>query len=448
MTRLRKMMAVCLVLVMGMAMVFANGAGETSGTTTIRVLNYIDMSEPNSANEISMVWDKFAQEHPEITVIREDLFNEPFHQKVEAYVASGNLPDVIYMWPGGRSTSLQTTHSVKDLMPFLEKDGLVDDYNPATLAPQTAGYLAELPNGLTSSHMMFVNTKVLKDNGLSIPKTYEELKAMVPVLNAKGIEVVGMANMDSWVMQSCLFSLVVGRLGGADWYDRLAAGEIQFTDDWFVKSLELIDDMYKSNVINRNTLQIGYGSNRGDFANGKAAFYIDGDCSAASFQTDITTGQALISPADQAANFEMIAFPAIPGEVVHDTVSGVVGTGWGLSANLVAGSKEEAAAWELIKFLEGEYVQTYRLETGASFPSNLNVNVDKLIDEKGLEPFVAKRSAFYGNYTTTPVIDGVLHSDVYNEINVVLQEIGLGACTPKQGAERVQKAWTTWKASN
>ncbi|MDY2815605.1 MAG: hypothetical protein SOT35_03275, partial [Bullifex sp.] len=46
-------MAVCLVLVMGMAMVFANGAGETSGTTTIRVLNYIDMSEPNSANEIS-----------------------------------------------------------------------------------------------------------------------------------------------------------------------------------------------------------------------------------------------------------------------------------------------------------------------------------------------------------------------------------------------------------
>ena len=69
------MMAVCLVLVMGMAMVFANGAGETSGTTTIRVLNYIDMSEPNSANEISMVWDKFAQEHPEITVIREDLFN-------------------------------------------------------------------------------------------------------------------------------------------------------------------------------------------------------------------------------------------------------------------------------------------------------------------------------------------------------------------------------------
>ena len=352
------------------------------------------------------------------------------------------------MWPGGRSTSLQTTHSVKDLMPFLEKDGLVSSYNPACLVPQTAGYLAELPNGLTASHMMFVNTKVLKENGLSIPKTYEELKAMVPVLNAKGIEVVGMANMDSWVMQSCLFSTIVGRLGGADWYEKLAAGEINFTDAWFVKSLELVDDIYSSNVINRNTLQIGYGSNRGDFANGKAAFYIDGDWSAAAFQTDITTGQALISPADQQANFEMMAFPVIPGEVVHDTVSGVVGTGWGMSANLVAGSKEEAAAWELIKFLEGEYVQTYRLETGASFPSNLNVDVNKLIDEKGLEPFVAKRSAFYNSYTTTPVIDGVLHSDVYNEINVVLQEIGLGACTPAQGAARVQKAWETWKANN
>ena len=100
MTRLRKVLTVCLVLAMGMAMVFANGAAENSGTTTIRVMNYIDMSEPNSMNEISMVWDKFAELHPEITVVREDLFNEPFHQKVEAYVASGNLPDVIYMWPG------------------------------------------------------------------------------------------------------------------------------------------------------------------------------------------------------------------------------------------------------------------------------------------------------------------------------------------------------------
>jgi ABC-type sugar transport system, periplasmic component len=447
----KKVLSALCVFTLALTMVFAQGAKEaapSNGTVTLKVLNYIDMSEPNSMNEVAMIWDEFTKQHPEIKVEREDLFNEPFHQKVEAYVASGNVPDVIYMWPGGRSTSLQTTHSVKDLRPLLEKDGLISSYAPAALGNQTAGYLAELPNGITSSHLMYVNTKLLKENGLSVPQTYEELKAMVPVLNAKGIEVIGMANMDSWVMQSCLFSLIVGRMGGADWFDQLSAGKINFTDAWFVKSLELVDDMYKSGVLNRNTLNIGYGSNRGDLATGKCAFYIDGDWSTAAFQMDITTGQALLSREQQANDYDFMVFPAIPGEVLHNSTSGVVGTGWGMSANIPEGSAKEDAAWTLIKFLEGEYVQTYRLTTGASFPSNLKVDVAKVIKDNNLEPFVEKRAEFYKAYATSPVIDGVLHSDVFNVINTGLQEIGLGSKTPAQVANEVQKAWETFKANN
>ncbi len=447
----KKLLTVLCLIALTVSMVFAQGAKEQSvdsDVVTLKVMNYIDMSEPNSMNEVAMIWDEFAKRYPNIKVEREDLFNEPFHQKVEAYVASGNVPDVIYMWPGGRSTSLQTTQSVKDLRPLLERDGLIDDYAPAALVDQTAGYLAELPNGITSSHMMFANTKVLKENGLSIPKTYAELKAMVPVLKAKGIETVGMANMDQWVMQSCLFSLIVGRYGGADWFTKLDAGEINFTDDWFVNSLALVDDMYRSGVINPNTLEIGYGSNRADFATGKCAFYIDGDWSCAGFQTDITTGQALISREAQETDVELMVFPEIEGEVVHNSTSGVVGTGWGMSASIPAGSAKEEAAWTLIKFLEGEYAQTYRLTTGASFPSNLNVDVDKVIKDNNLEPLVGKRAAFYTKYSTTPVVDGVLHSDVYNIINAGLQEIGLGSKTPVQVASEVQAAWEAWKAEN
>jgi raffinose/stachyose/melibiose transport system substrate-binding protein len=449
MTGLKRVSIVALALLMVVTSVFAQGTKEDASAgkqIELTVLNYIDMSEPNSANEISMVWDKFAAENPDIKLVREDLFNEPFHQKTEAYVASGQVPDVLYMWPSGRSTSLHTTKSVKDLMPFLQKDGMVDDYNPATLAPQFAGFLGELPNGLTTTHMLYVNTKVLRENGLSIPKSYAEMKAMVGPLKAKGIDLIAMDNMDAWVMQSCLFSMVVGRFGGTDWHDKVAAGTLKFTDPWFVKSLELIDDMYKSGMLNRNSLSSPYGSSRGSFAAGKAAFYIDGDWSTASFQTDITTGKALVSPASQQNDFELMVIPNLPGEVISNSNSGVVGTGWGMSANIPAGSAKEEAAWRLIKYLQGEYVQTYRLSTGASFPSNLNVDVEKVVKEKNLEPFIAKRAAYYAAYTTiTPVIDGVLHSDVYNVINTGLQEIGLGSKAPSQVASEVQKAWETWK---
>ena len=449
MTGLKRVFIVALALLMVVTSVFAQGTKEDASAgkqIELTVLNYIDMSEPNSANEISMVWDKFAAENPDIKLVREDLFNEPFHQKTEAYVASGKVPDVLYMWPSGRSTSLHTTKSVKDLMPFLQKDGMVDDYNPATLAPQFAGFLGELPNGLTTTHMLYVNTKVLRENGLSIPKSYAEMKAMVGPLKAKGIDLIAMDNMDAWVMQSCLFSMVVGRFGGTDWHDKVAAGTLKFTDPWFVKSLELIDDMYKSGMLNRNSLSSPYGSSRGSFAAGKAAFYIDGDWSTASFQTDITTGKALVSPASQQNDFELMVIPNLPGEVISNSNSGVVGTGWGMSANIPAGSAKEEAAWRLIKYLQGEYVQTYRLSTGASFPSNLNVDVEKVVKEKNLEPFIAKRAAYYAAHTPiTPVVDGVLHSDVYNVINVGLQEIGLGSKTPMQVAAEVQKAWDTWK---
>lgn len=451
MTGMKKVSILALALLMVVASTFAQGTKEASaaaGQVELTVLNYIDMSEPNSANEVAMIWDKFTADNPDIKIVREDLFNEPFHQKTEAYVASGQLPDVLYMWPSGRSTSLHTTKSVKDLMPLLEKDGLVKSYNPATLAPQFGGYLGELPNGITATHMLYVNTKVLRDNGLAMPKTYADMKAMVAPLKAKGIDLIAMDNMDAWVMQSCLFSMVVGRFGGTDWYPKLEAGTINFNDAWFINSLKLIEDMYASEMIKRNSLTSPYGSSRGRFASGKAAFYIDGDWSTGAFQTDITTGQALVNRDAQASDFEMIVLPAVPGEVISNSNSGVVGTGFGMSANLASGSAKEAAAWRLIKFLQGEYVQTYRLSTGASFPSNLKVDVAKVVKEANLEPFVAKRAAYYEKYNTiTPVIDGVLAGDVYNVINTGLQEIGLGKKTPVQVGQAVQKAWDTWKAS-
>ena len=72
---------------------------------------------------------------------------------------------------------------MKDLRPLLEKDGLVAKYNPLSLVPQGGGYLGELPNGLTQTHVLYVNTAVLAACGLNPAKTYAELKAQVPVLS-------------------------------------------------------------------------------------------------------------------------------------------------------------------------------------------------------------------------------------------------------------------------
>ena len=406
---------------------------------TLTVLDYQDATAPNSFDDNKFVWDAFEEAHPNIKIEREPLFNEPFHQKTEAYAASGRMPDVFYMWPAGRSSVIHDKKLAKDLTPFLKKDGIYDDYSAVCLLPsqQKSGYVAEIPFGLTVTNCNFANTKVLGELGLKPAKTYEELKEQLPVLKAAGKDLIIMANMDTWVMQSCLFSMVAGRMAGANWADDILAGKAKFTDAPFKSAVQMIKTMYDDGVLSQQSLATPYGDVPGQFATEKGAYLVDGDWRAGAFMTDASTGAALISPEKQASDVELIQFPALPGEKLAGSNSGTLGVGYGMSASIEAGSEKEAAAWELIKWLSGPEMQQRRLDTGASFPSLV-----KGISFEGLEPIVAKRADFYTQPTaTTPVLDSVFSSGVASVVNAKLQELGLGKATVDEVCEAIQAAY-------
>ena len=416
--------------------------GALGGKTELTVLNYADATAPGYAQEVAN-WDAVkAAVKDQATLKIEELFNEPFHQKTEAYAASGKLPDILYMWPSGRSGTLHTKKLVKDLTPLLGADFL-KDFAPAAIDPaaQQAGYLAELPNGITATHVFYVNTKVLDKLGLKPATTYEELKAQAPKLKAAGLEVVLMANKDDWVMQSCLFSTVVGRYAGNQFIDDVKAGKAKFTDKPFLDALKFIQTLYADGILSKTSLQTGYGEVPGLFAAGKAAYYIDGDWRQGAFVTDPATKTALISPEDQKAVLFTV-FPKMPGEMANAPgTSIVVGTGFGIAASIEAGSAKEKAAVAVIKALQSKEIQLARLESGASFPSRTDVTSAKL------EPLAVARGAFYSTTKGSYVLDGVLDPKVFTPLNIGLQEIGLGKAKPEDVAAKVQKAFDDWKAS-
>ncbi|AEF80383.1 ABC transporter substrate-binding protein [Leadbettera azotonutricia] len=447
MKRANRFLVLAMVLVLAIALVGCkkSNSNAASGQVELKVLNYFDMTSANASGEVAQVWEAFEKANPDIKVIREDLFNEPFHNKVEAYAAAGQLPDVIYAWPSGRSTTLHTQHLLKDLKSLIAKDGLAANTLPGALDPnaQGAGYLAILPRAITSSHAFYINNEVLKAAGLTPAKTYSELKAQVPVLKAQGYETVIMANQDDWVMQSCFFSLVAGRFGGAGWEQKILSGQAKFTDPDFVNALTFIKTLYDDGVISRASLTTDYGSGIGQFATNKGAYYIDGDWRIGAFITDSSTGQALIDPARQ-ANFQVTVFPDIEGAKLNKSSSGILGTGWGINANIPADSAKEDAAWRLVKWLSGKEIQTWLLQTGGiATPTRTDINASSL----KLEPLQIQGSQLGGQYTTTTVvIDGVFAGEVYTPINEGLQAIGLGSQTPQQVAQAAQRAFDAWKA--
>jgi raffinose/stachyose/melibiose transport system substrate-binding protein len=413
----------------------------TWNNITLSVLNYLDLTASNKADSIAKIWDKYTSAHPNTTIIREDLYQDAFHNKTEAYAAAGQIPDVVYAWPSGRSTTLYAKKLLKDLTPLINKDGLNQKYLPLALDPsQFAGnYVGILTQSLTSSHAFYVNNEVLQACGLTPAKTYDDLKAQVPVLKAKGYETILMANQDqdTWVMQSCLFSMLAGRFGGEGWDQRILQGSARFTDADFVNALKFVKQLYDDGVISQSTFTTDYGSVVGLFANNKGAYLVDGDWRVGDFLTTPSTWQDAI---------EITVFPDIAGAKLNNSTSGVLGTGWGMSAAIPAGSEKEAAAWDLVKWLAGEEVQKYQVSIGGlATPSWNGLDVSSL----SLGPMQKAITALSTQYTTsTAVIDGVFADSVFTPLNNGLQAIGKGTQTPEQVAQAVQNAFDAWKASN
>lgn len=422
--------------------------GMAEEIVELRVLNYRDMTNANTVEGIKIQFEDFEAAHPNIKITREDEFNDPFHQAVEAYAATGNLPDVLYAWPAGRSTTLHTQKLLKDLGPLVERDGLAEFYLPLTLNPagQAGGYIAILPQGITATNAFFVNKEVLDAVGLTPAKTYSELVAQVPVLKAAGYDTVLMANQDTWVMQSCLFSLVAGRFCGEGWEQKVLSGEAKFTDADFVAALNFIKQMYDDGVLNQSTLATGYGEGPGLFANNTAAYYIDGDWRVGAFITDKSTGEAVLAP-DRQKNVTITVFPEIDVEGVkfNRSNTATLGTGWGISASVEAGSAKEEAAWELVKWLVGNEVETNQVSNGGlPTPSRTDIDYASL-DLEPLQIAVANLPNEYDK--STCVIDSAFEGPVYTPLNDGLQAIGLGTQTPEQVAKATQDAFDAWKAA-
>lgn len=423
-----------LVLGLAAALLFTV-AGFAADKTILNFLYYADSSQAGYADDMAQ-WDRFKAANPDIDLRMEILFDRPFAQKLQAYTAAGTIPDVVFMWPttNEASAQLQSKKLMKDLRTVLPADFL-KNFTKAALDPnaQTSRQLSELPQSFTFTSVLYANVGLLKSLGLPVPKTYAELKALVPKLRVKNVQTLLLPNADKWPAQSCLFSTIAGRMLGDAYFDAVLAGKAKFTDKAFVDALAFFQQLYTDGVINTSNVQMGYGDGPGLFAAGKAAFIIDGDWRVGAYLTDKSNGKALIDPAKQQSDFELLNFPAIPGEKNAGATSAIAGVGLGINKDL-SGAKLEAAKKLLLWYYSKE-VQTMKLETGAYIPTRTDAVSSKL------EPLTLKLRQFYAAAPrTTYVLDGVLDPTVFGPLNDGLQGIALGAQTPAEVAALMQKA--------
>lgn len=413
-----------LILVLVLVASFAVCAFSQEKEVELVVYNYLDITSPEAK-----VWDDivaaFQAEHPNIKLKIENNFGDEYHMKLAALAAAGDLPDVMILWPGGRSVYLYQEGLIADLYPLLGADK--EKYAPVSVEPQWEGKLHELPITVTASHVMYVNTKLLSDLGLSLPRNYHEFVAMVPKIEEAGLYPILMPNKPSWVMQSCLFSALVGKICGQEWLDAAIAGEASFADPEFVKVLAFVEDLWKTGLLPAQSILLDYPDSPNLFATGRSPFMIDGDWRVGAVAPLLTE--------EEQKNFELLVFPDIEGQIgPSSSTSTVVGTGYGMKEGLTG--DKAVAAWKWVSFWAGPKAAELRFLAEGIIPAyKLDLSV-----YEDVQPLVQKRAEFYAKHPGTAVLDDVISGDPIEIMNLGLQEIALGNIKPEKLAADIEAA--------
>lgn len=420
----KKVLLACLFAVCALGMVFAGGS-KASDKTVLNVMGYGDNATAEGQSFIRII-EAFEEENPDVDVTYELLFDQAYHQKATARLASGDVPDVAYMGLGtdgvwGVYWSEAGQQIAMD--PYLD----TSIYSLSAFGSANAdGSHSFVPLGIANMcSVVFVNTELLSSLGLSMPTTYADMKAMVSVANANGIDVLGIGGGASWVWVSPILSNFIAQTSGAaDAPEQLAAGAMAYNGPEMMATLNFLKTMVDDGVLSTDAAIIDVGTAITKFNNGEYLFYMGGQWDAGSVSVALQE------------TMDMVAFPAIPGAKGYETsVAAAVSPGYGLTKSGEAKGLSEVAM-RFINYYNSKAEVEQRLRDGGISGSvlanhNLPSDLPRIAELKG---------ALAAEAVVTQVLDAYVVGDPISILSTGAQEIILGTKTPQQIADAMEAA--------
>lgn len=407
-------------------LLFATGTkeqakGAEDGVITLSVYHFLDQTDKTTAPNFQYLVDVFTKTNPNIRLTFEYGYGEAFHDKLQTMAMSGQLPDIVLLYPGERTSQVTNAGLVQDLRPYLA--GHEDEFADMAMQGQGKnGEIWELPEDISITSIMFTNNRLLKELGLTFPKTYEELLAQGPKIRAAGLIPISIANKDAWPMQSCVAGMLVERACGLDWFDKAITGEARFDDQQFIYAMQIIKELTDKQMFSPGTNQLSYGQGLDDFVQEKAVYFIDGGWTVNNMVGELN--------AEQKEYISLESFPDIPNQKGQSlSTSATAGQGFGMNAKL---TKEQSdAAWKWIWFYSGPQGSAIRQRFGRLPAYNLS-------EPKDADPMIQKLVAYAAKVPMGYVMDSVLAAEPIGRFNINLQNMMFGTKTPQQVGQELE----------
>lgn len=366
------------------------------------------------AQRVQQIIEDFKTDNPDVKVDAQAIPVDAYRERIGTAAAAKELPDVFLGYPGSftdeyyNGNLIQPIDSLFEKYPEWQEGFLEGAFDPYTFEDEV--YSA--PVAISATSFLYYNKDKFEDNNIELPKTWDDLIAVIDTFNDLGITPIALGNKEPWVAQSTTFGAIADRVTGTDWFlDAVEQDGASFTDDVFIEALGYFKQLVDKNAYQEGANGIDNTQAEQYFAQGNAAMIINGSWT--------VSGLAGTVSDEVMANIGVTVLPEITeGAGRANTITGGAGGGFLLNKNTEGANKE--AALELIYALSNKEAQKAIAE------SESLVMYDVEIQEDEVSPLFYETFNLLKEVEFAPVYDIYLSSAAAEEVNNGLQDIMLG----------------------
>ena len=250
--------------------------------------------------------DSYMKENPNVKIEVEALAEEPFKNKLKAYMASNESIDLTMVHGGAELSTLVKAKYVKELDPKAY-EGDKYSFLPGVFRSFTFdSKIYGLPRN-SDYEVIYYNKKLFADNGVKVPTTYNELIDAAKAFRAKVITPMSTNGKDLWSFGE-LFQNTAQTINGDQnaILDAVDQKKSFVQDESFLQTAKLLKQMLDVKMFQDAFMTSDYGASQNLFTQEKAAMWYMG-----SWEAGMATNEKL--PESFRKNLGVIKYPIVEG---------------------------------------------------------------------------------------------------------------------------------------
>jgi raffinose/stachyose/melibiose transport system substrate-binding protein len=184
-----------------------------------------------------------------------------------------NSPDAYFEWSGARLDQRNAEGYAADISGDIESSGLKDLFTDGAFAGYDSnGALSMIPRARDVTNVLWYNVDMFEKNGVTPPKTWEELNAACAKFVAAKVNCFVQGNKDLWTVGNW-GGHIISRVTGEALYAETLQKNKPMNSPEFVKGLTVLADLAKAGYVNESVNSIADNEAASQFFQGKAAFH-------------------------------------------------------------------------------------------------------------------------------------------------------------------------------